>query len=123
MKSNYDVIIIGGGPGGLAAAIAAKENGTEDVLIIERDVELGGILLQCIHNGFGLEFFDEDMPGNHLRSIFHRQGQGAWGGNSDGHDGPSTSPPNERFTPSIRAWVILNYRPVRLCWRCSWCRY
>ena len=63
MKSTYDVIIIGSGPGGLAASIAAKENGAEDVLIIERDIELGGILLQCIHNGFGLELFNEDMPG------------------------------------------------------------
>ena len=63
MKRDYDVVIIGSGPGGLAAAIAAKENGAEDVLIIERDVELGGILLQCIHNGFGLELFNEDLPG------------------------------------------------------------
>ena len=63
MKSTYDVIVIGSGPGGLAAAIAAKEHGAEDVLIIERDIELGGILVQCIHNGFGLELFDEDMPG------------------------------------------------------------
>lgn len=63
MKHDYDVIIIGSGPGGLAAAIAAKENGADDVLIIERDVELGGILVQCIHNGFGLELFNEDMPG------------------------------------------------------------
>lgn len=63
MKHSYDVIIIGSGPGGLAAAIAAKENGADEVLIIERDFELGGILLQCIHNGFGLELFEEDMPG------------------------------------------------------------
>ena len=63
MKSNYDVIVIGSGPGGLAAAISAKENGADDVLIIERDLELGGILLQCIHNGFGLQLFNEDMPG------------------------------------------------------------
>ncbi len=62
-QNEYDVIIIGSGPGGLAAGIAAKENGAEDVLIIERDVELGGILVQCIHNGFGLELFNEDMPG------------------------------------------------------------
>ncbi|MBN1878066.1 MAG: FAD-dependent oxidoreductase [Anaerolineae bacterium] len=63
MKSSYDVIVIGSGPGGLAAAIAAKKNGASDVLVIERDLEPGGILLQCIHNGFGLETFKEDLPG------------------------------------------------------------
>ncbi len=61
--TSYDVIVIGSGPGGLAAAIAAKQEGAEDVLVIERDVELGGILLQCIHNGFGVEIFGEDLPG------------------------------------------------------------
>lgn len=60
---DYDVAVIGSGPGGLAAAIAAKKNGAEKVVIIERDRELGGILLQCIHNGFGLEYFKEDLPG------------------------------------------------------------
>ena len=63
MKKNFDVIIIGSGPGGLAAAINAKKHGAADVLIIERDLELGGILLQCIHNGFGVEIFNKDMPG------------------------------------------------------------
>lgn len=60
---NCDVAVIGSGPGGLAAAIASKKNGTQDVLLIERDIELGGILPQCIHNGFGVEIFKEDLPG------------------------------------------------------------
>jgi NADPH-dependent 2,4-dienoyl-CoA reductase/sulfur reductase-like enzyme len=59
----YDVVVIGGGPAGLAAAASAREHGTERVLILERDRELGGILNQCIHNGFGLHIFKEELTG------------------------------------------------------------
>ena len=59
----YNVVVIGGGPAGLGAAVEAKRNGAKSVLIIERDRELGGILNQCIHNGFGLHEFKEELTG------------------------------------------------------------
>ena len=59
----HDIVIIGGGPAGLAAAIAAREAGAQDILILEREKELGGILNQCIHNGFGLHTFKEELTG------------------------------------------------------------
>lgn len=62
-KIEREVVILGGGPAGLAAAIAAKKAGAEDVLILERDERLGGILNQCIHNGFGLHTFHEELTG------------------------------------------------------------
>ena len=60
---NKDLVIIGGGPAGMAAAVAAKDKGIDDILIIERDDKLGGILTQCIHNGFGLHVFKEELTG------------------------------------------------------------
>ncbi|MBN2849114.1 MAG: FAD-dependent oxidoreductase, partial [Erysipelotrichaceae bacterium] len=59
----YDLVVIGGGSAGLAAAISAYDNGVTDILILERDKELGGILNQCIHNGFGLHTFKEELSG------------------------------------------------------------
>ena len=66
----YDMIIIGGGPAGLAAAIAAYREGISDILILERDGELGGILNQCIHNGFGLHTFREELTGPEYAARF-----------------------------------------------------
>ena len=58
-----DLVIIGGGPAGLAAAVAAYDAGVKDVLVLEREEEAGGVLKQCIHNGFGLTRFRENMTG------------------------------------------------------------
>ncbi len=68
-----DLVIIGGGPAGMAAALAARKNGIEDILIIERDASLGGILQQCIHNGFGLHTFGEELTGPEYAWRFEKE--------------------------------------------------
>ena len=69
----YELVIIGGGPAGLAAAVAAYKAGIQDILILERDNELGGILNQCIHNGFGLHTFKEELTGPEYAGRFIEQ--------------------------------------------------
>ncbi|OGD13741.1 pyridine nucleotide-disulfide oxidoreductase [Candidatus Atribacteria bacterium RBG_19FT_COMBO_35_14] len=63
MKLEYDLVIIGGGPAGLAVALEARRNTVKDILLLERDKYLGGILPQCIHNGFGVQYFKEELTG------------------------------------------------------------
>ena len=69
----YDLIVVGGGPAGLAAACSAWEHGLKHILIVERDKELGGILNQCIHNGFGLHRFKEELTGPEYAGRFIEQ--------------------------------------------------
>lgn len=70
---NYDIVIVGGGPAGMAAAVAAKKAGTDKILILERDTRIGGILLQCIHNGFGLHHFGEELTGPEYAGRFAQE--------------------------------------------------
>ena len=76
-QARYDVIVIGGGPAGLAAAIAARGERGRSVLVIERDAQLGGILNQCIHNGFGLITFNEELTGPEYAARFEDKARAA----------------------------------------------
>ena len=74
MNIEKEIVIIGGGPAGMAAALGALEQGAapEDILILERDAQLGGILNQCIHNGFGLHTFKEELTGPEYAGRYRR---------------------------------------------------
>ena len=73
--TQVDILIVGAGPAGLAAAIAAKEAGVDSLIVLEREDNAGGILRQCIHNGFGLHRFKEELTGPRIRPARYRQGR------------------------------------------------
>ena len=77
LSMKKDLVIVGGGPAGLAAAVSAREAGAQDILILERDSRLGGILNQCIHNGFGLHTFKEELTGPEYAARFIEKAEAA----------------------------------------------
>lgn len=91
----YDIVITGAYSAGLAAAVAARKAGISSILVIERDEEMGGILNQCIHNGFGLHTFQEELTEWNMRSVYC-DGKRAWDRSDAANDGDADQPAESR---------------------------
>lgn len=110
-----DLVIIGGGPAGLAAACKAWESGLRDILILERDKELGGILNQCIHNGFGLHRFGEQLTGPEYAGRFIEMLKNT-GVKVQLDTMVLEVTPDKRYTASPRSTATRSSRPKASCW-------
>ena len=71
----HSIVVVGGGPAGMAAAVAAYDRGVQDVIILDREPRLGGILQQCIHNGFGLHKLGQELTGPEYASVYAKMVQ------------------------------------------------
>ena len=114
-EQSIPLLVIGGGPAGLAAAVAAKEAGCPRVVVLERDTEPGGILNQCIHNGFGLHYFKEELTGPEYAARFVRMAEEA-----EVEIRTDTMvldiTPDRVVRPSARRRAIRNTGRMRWCW-------